>query len=49
MEEVALARLNPRFGYESECSEGSRVCGEVIQDLVDDIVWDYGDDILRDY
>ena len=50
MKEAALARLSPRLGYESTCSEGSKVCvtGEVVQDFVDDVVWDYGDGNLWD-
>ena len=46
VEKVASAWLDPRSGDQSACLDGSkvRVAGEVIQDLVDDILWDSGDD-----
>ena len=45
VEEVAPARLSPRFGHEGTKSEGPKVGvgGEVIQNLVDDILWDSTD------
>ena len=42
MEEVAPARLSPWFGHEGAGLQGSKVevGGEMIQDLVEDILWD---------